>query len=141
MGGYGAAKWAFTYPETFSRLINFSGGVDIVPRIEHYKEKLGVPVTETVFGDLSAIEGSGHDIYHLMSELARTGKLKPEIYSCCGTEDIPVMEAHRKLVALGRELGFDVTAFEGPGRHDFHFWNQELKKVIYDWLPLEKPAY
>jgi len=36
MSGYGAFKWAFTYPGNFSHVINFSGGVDIRPRLEHY---------------------------------------------------------------------------------------------------------
>ena len=37
MGGYGAMKWAFTFPERFSHVISFSGGVVMEPRLEHYK--------------------------------------------------------------------------------------------------------
>ena len=138
MGGYGAAKWALTFPQTFSHFISFSGGVDILPRIEHYKKKLGVPVTKAVFGDLDHIKDSEHDIFHLLKENSRTGGPLPRIYACCGDDDLPVKEANRNLVRLGKELGYDVTAFEGPGKHDFQFWDKELEKVISQWLPVER---
>lgn len=67
MGGYGALKWAFTYPQTFSHLLNFSGGVDIVDRIAYYKERPETAKTmETVYGNLDKVKDSKHDNYWLL---------------------------------------------------------------------------
>ena len=37
------------------------------------------------------------------------------------------------------ELGADVTYEEGPGAHEWDFWNRYIKKVL-DWLPLDKDS-
>lgn len=137
MGGYGAAKWAFRYPGRFSHLISFSGGLDIMPRIEHYKQHLGVKASEMVFGKLEEIEQSKHNIFQLMEDYNRNNEKLLSIYSCSGTEDLPAMHAHLMFIKLAAEHGHEVTSFEGPGKHDFDFWDQELKKVICDWLPLK----
>ncbi len=33
----------------------------------------------------------------------------------------------------------DVTYEEGPGGHEWDFWNRYIKKVL-DWLPLQEEA-
>ncbi len=136
MGGYGAVKWAFTYPDIFSHVINFSGGLNILPRIEYYKKMIGVEQTKAVFGNLDEIENSRHDIYWLMQEYMKNDNSRLRIYSCSGTEDLPATEAHMLFVRIAEKLGYDITTFTGPGGHDFDFWDEVLKKVIYQWLPL-----
>ncbi len=42
----------------------------------------------------------------------------------------------QKLERTARELGFDITTSYGIGKHDFIYWDEELKKVIYTWLPV-----
>lgn len=135
MGGYGALKWAFTHPATFSHLINFSGGVDIMDRLAYYKQRDDVSDMEVVYGDLDQVKDSRHDNYWLLRNYDRSAWPLPKLYTCCGTEDGPVLGVHRRLAELYRELGGDVTTFECPGRHDFHFWNTALEKVMYEWLP------
>ena len=136
MGGYGAAKWAFTYPGVFSNLVSFSGGLNIIPRIEYYKQKIGLEQTKAIFGNLDDSENSRHNIFRLMTESRDKNDPALRIYSCSGTEDIPASKAHDVFVKKAVEYGHDVTVFKGPGEHDFDFWDQELKKVIYEWLPL-----
>lgn len=78
MGGYGALKWAFTYPQTFSHLLNFSGGVDIVDRIAYYKERPETAKTmETVYGNLDKVKDSKHDNYWLLKIMIRINILFP----------------------------------------------------------------
>ena len=36
-------------------------------------------------------------------------------------------------------MGVDVTYEEGPGAHEWDFWNRYIKKVL-DWLPLDKDS-
>mgnify|MGYP000782945459 CR=1 FL=1 len=38
-----------------------------------------------------------------------------------------------------KKLGVDVTYEEGPGAHEWDFWNRYIKKVL-DWLPLDKDS-
>lgn len=142
MGGYGALKWAFSYPETFSHLMNFSGGVDIVDRIAYYKLRPEtVKTMETVYGDLDKVKDSKHDNYWLLKNYDTSRYPLPRLFSSCGTEDGPVFGVHRKLVEMYQELGGDVTVFECKGIHDFHFWNKALEKAMYTWLPNEREKY
>lgn len=142
MGGYGALKWAFTYPQTFSHLLNFSGGVDIVDRIAYYKERPETAKTmETVYGNLDKVKDSKHDNYWLLKNYDTDQYPLPRLFSSCGTEDGPVFGVHRKLVEMYRELGGDVTVFECEGVHDFHFWNKALERAMYTWLPNEREKY
>ena len=47
------------------------------------------------------------------------------------------MEANRAYARELKDLGYPVSYEEGPGGHDWEFWNTYIKKVV-DWLPLEK---
>ena len=42
-------------------------------------------------------------------------------------------------IEVTTELGADVTYEEGPGAHEWDFWNRYIKKVL-DWLPLDKDS-
>ena len=53
----------------------------------------------------------------------------------CGTEDFGI-NTSRQLSAYFRDLGLDITYEEGPGSHEWDFWNEYIHKVL-DWLPLE----
>jgi len=137
MGGYGAFKWAFTYPETFSHVISFSGGVDIRPRLEFYKSQLDTKQIEQVFGNLDAVPDSPHDIFWLIRKAKSEGRPFPRLFSCCGTEDKAGFLNHTNLVKVLNELNADLTVYTAPGRHDFWFWDDALRRVIRDWLPLK----
>lgn len=143
MGGYGATKWAFTYPETFSHVISFSGGLDIEPRLKFYTEGPGSKFSpnaakelELVFGDLREALHGKHNIYDLARQCAQSEYGLPRLYVCCGEQD-QVHDQQIKLADLYRELGGDVTECYGPGHHDFHYWNPQLERVLTQWLPLD----
>lgn len=139
MGGYGALKWAFTYPETFSHLLNFSGGVDIMDRLAYYRDRPETAKTmETVYGDLNKVKDSIHDNYWLLKHYDTAKYPLPRLFSSCGMQDTPVFLVHRKLAQLYREAGGDVTVYEWEGLHDFHFWNRALEQAMYHWLPNER---
>ena len=52
----------------------------------------------------------------------------------CGVND-GLLEGNRKLAAYLQKKDFEVTYEEGPGAHEWDFWNRHIKRVI-DWLPL-----
>ena len=62
----------------------------------------------------------------------------PHMYLACGLDD-PLLSPNRKFRDTMRELGVDVTYEEGPGAHEWDFWNRYIKKVL-EWLPLDKDS-
>ena len=45
--------------------------------------------------------------------------------------------ANRDFRDFLNENGVDLTYVEGPGKHDWVFWDTYIKKVL-DWLPLNR---
>lgn len=56
------------------------------------------------------------------------------MYLCCGTED-GLVTANRDFRDFLNENGVDLTYVEGPGKHDWVFWDTYIKKVL-DWRRL-----
>jgi S-formylglutathione hydrolase FrmB len=38
---------------------------------------------------------------------------------------------------MARSLGLDLTYEEGPGEHEWGYWDQQIQKVLA-WLPLRR---
>jgi S-formylglutathione hydrolase FrmB len=57
---------------------------------------------------------------------------------CCGTEDF-LLQANRDYRDFLQKEEIDFTYEEGPGSHDWDFWDTYIKRVL-DWLPLENAA-
>lgn len=91
---------------------------------------------EAIFGDLSEIEKSDVNPQRLAEKIKEEGGEFPRMYLCCGIDD-PLLEPNREFRDVMRGLGVDVTYEEGPGAHEWDFWNRYIKKII-DWLPLDK---
>lgn len=53
----------------------------------------------------------------------------------CGTEDV-LIENDQNFRDFLLKNSVDLTYMEGPGKHDWEFWDTYIKKVL-DWLPLE----
>ena len=60
----------------------------------------------------------------------------PKIYLACGTE-AGLLGPNRAYRDMFREAGLDLTYEEGPGNHNWEFWDEYIRHVL-DWLPLEK---
>jgi putative tributyrin esterase len=135
MGGYGAFKLALTHPERFAAAVSLSGGVDICavfkpnndPNNQAWLEQM-----RNIFGDLSKVSSSNNDLFALVEKVAQ-GKIKPKLYQCCGTEDFLYADnlRFRDFVST---LPLDLTYAEGPGEHNWAFWDNMIQKVLA-WLP------
>ena len=138
MGGYGAFKWCFTYPETFSRVLNFSGGLDVRPRMEYYKNRLDNRQVKQVYGEnLDAVPDGPHDVFWLIRQVKASGRPFPKIFTACGTEDVAGSYSQEGLLRTLEEIGEVPARYSAPGHHDFWFWDEALKKAITEWLPLK----
>jgi putative tributyrin esterase len=81
MGGYGALKLALTLPEQFAAAASLSGVLDVAERRVDRSEDF-----ELIFGAGGPQRGSAHDLFQLATSLASSGRPKPRLYQCCGTE-------------------------------------------------------
>ncbi|MGI6706749.1 MAG: alpha/beta hydrolase [Clostridia bacterium] len=140
MGGYGAIRNGLKYAETFGYIGAFSSALIL----ENAKKSTDDAPSfmgqrsyyESMFGDLDKLDGSDNDYKGLVLNLKKNGKPIPKMYMSCGTEDF-LLEANRDYRDFLNEQGVDLTYEEGPGGHDWDFWDTYIKKFI-DWLPLEK---
>jgi S-formylglutathione hydrolase FrmB len=134
MGGYGALKLGLTYPDRYAAAASLSGAVDIVADIKGHglhDEKLWRAEMENVFGDLSKLLGSKHDLLALAKKVAK-GTVKPRLYQCCGTEDFLYADNLRFRDEI-RKLPLDLTYEEAPGEHVWAFWDKMIQNVL-KWM-------
>ena len=60
--------------------------------------------------------------------------IRDRFYLACGTED-GLLGVNRQFRDHLLRLGYDVTYEEGPGVHDWYFWDEYILKAL-NWLPL-----
>ena len=128
MGGYGAFKLALSKPETFLAAASMSGSCDL-SNLRAKPEDFGL-----IFGDVRGIAESGSDLVQLAQTLARSAKPKPLLFQSCGTEDF-LLESNRRFRDAIAPLGFAHHYQEGPGQHDWAYWDAAIQRVLA-WLPL-----
>lgn len=136
MGGFGAIHTAFAYPETFGGVVALSSALiihnletmdegfsDIMANYEYYCE---------VFGDLKTVKDSDNNPEVLYKKLKEAGKDIPPVYMAIGTEDFLYNE-NQIMRKFFEEQGADFIYEEGPGIHDWKFWNNYILKGL-DWV-------
>lgn len=140
MGGYGAIRNGLKYAENFGCVIGLSAALvhdtwkdaDNSAPIFTFRRNY----YEAIFGEYDKVKGSDKDPKALLLKLKEEGRPVPKMYLCCGTED-GLITANRDFRDFLNENGVDLTYVEGPGKHDWVFWDTYIKKVL-DWLPLNR---
>lgn len=140
MGGYGAIRNGLKYAENFGCVIGLSAALvhdtwkdaDNSAPIFTFRRNY----YEAIFGEYDKVKGSDKDPKALLLKLKEEGRPVPKMYMCCGTED-GLVTANRDFRDFLNENGVDLTYVEGPGKHDWVFWDTYIKKVL-DWLPLNR---
>ncbi|MCI8441345.1 MAG: esterase family protein [Provencibacterium sp.] len=139
MGGYGAIRNGLKYYETFGYIASFSGALHI---LEDIGSPQRVPLKNELycFGDLQEAVKSDKNprvlVRRLLQQIKENPDIRfPKILMTCGTQDqlIAVNRTYRDFLT---ENGFDLTWYEGPGGHDWDFWDLSIRKTL-DWLPLD----
>ncbi len=129
MGGFGALHTALAYPDTFGGVVALSsaliihtiskmkpGDSDDLANYEYYRE---------VFGELETLPESDKNPEVLYKKLVNEGRNIPEIYMAIGTEDFLYNENQIMRKFLTEEKA-DFKYEEGPGIHDWNFWNKYI---------------
>ena len=138
MGGYGAFYAALTKPEQYAAAVSLSGAIDLYGEDEKPK---GTAFSQETF---KSIYGEHCEYYkkekHCLRTIARrqveAGVDLPKFYIACGTEDF-LYESNQTGRDYFKSLGLDVTYEEGPGKHEWDFWDTYIRRVINGWLPLK----
>ncbi|WP_320128520.1 alpha/beta hydrolase family protein [uncultured Sphaerochaeta sp.] len=138
MGGYGAFKIGLGNPGRFLAIASLSGGL-ITHKENDGKDSPVVGLAhwfKWVYGENNEhYDANNEDLLCIVKNMVKEGALLPKIYQCCGTEDFLYSDNVFFRDVL-HNLKVDVTYEEGPGRHDWDFWDPYIKKIL-DWLPLK----
>ena len=129
MGGYGALHISLAYPERFGACIAMSSAMMIHEYAQIGRRKTDVVAREMmldVFGDPKTVEASDKNPETQYLKLKEKGSPIPRIYLACGTEDT-LIEHNRDFAAFLRDQGADYIFDEGPGAHNWRFWNKYLE--------------
>lgn len=139
MGGFGAIRNGLKYHDTFGYIAGLSSALIL----DHINERTNdAPFflerrdyMESCLGDLSQVLESDINPMWLVRKLTAENAELPKVYLACGFSD-SLLNANIQFRDYIKALGVNVTYEEGPGGHDWDFWNRYIKKVL-DWLPLE----
>ena len=145
MGGYGAVKLALNYPERYGAAASFSGCLDLEGLIgsmtaqglasQPLPDKLrrGADELKRALGSPEEFSGSPNDLMSLAK--AADPARCPALYLSCGTED-PLMGCNRSFTAMLDQNGIPYTWFDGPGGHDWEFWDSQIRQAL-EWMEEE----
>lgn len=124
MGGYGALHTALNYPERFSGCIALSSALRIHAMASGLLDGvMPEAMLRDVFGDLSKLPESDRNPEWQYKKLRAAGAKLPSIYLAIGTED-SLYSVNQEFRAFLDEQGADFRYEEGPGGHNWTFWNE-----------------
>ena len=138
MGGYGAVMSALRRPGQYAAAASLSGAVWKLDDIPVIDGDVVFPVMKPlihIFGEqFERYDRATCDIPTMLQNAVDGGVDLPKLYQCCGTGDFLYAD-NLKFKAFAETLDIDYTYEEGPGLHDFDFWDPYIRRVL-DWLPL-----
>jgi S-formylglutathione hydrolase FrmB len=136
MGGYGALRLGLARPRQFAAVASLSGALDFVRRLRE-AGKSGSRISKAEWDGIAGSErdasGTDSDLYHLARRLAAEPGTAPAIYLSCGTED-DLLRDNRAFHRHLDEVGYRHHYAEGPGAHDWAYWDGQIQRVL-EWLP------
>jgi S-formylglutathione hydrolase FrmB len=143
MGGFGALRNGLKYHGTFGYIACLSGAIHIVeyPLDEPGRNVIG---EDACFGDIRTAALTDRNPRMVAEALFSQRKASveiefPKVYIACGTEDY-LLRANQVFADFLKANGVDVTYEEGPGMHDWDFWDTYIQKVLA-WLPIQKVSH
>jgi len=130
MGGYGALRCTLLRPGQYGFCGAFASPYLILKEfMDYYREtgRLDVPDFPAIFGENLEWKPE-YEILHLAERLHKE-KIKPQIYTACGTEDY-LYDVNIRFRDAMQAYDFDYTYEEWPANHDWNFFNQALDKAL-----------
>ena len=135
MGGYGAIRNGLKYSDTFGSIIGLSSALHMFEE----EEQPGIVDYDAIgLGPLDETRNSDKNPRVLIERLKASGVPLPKVYLACGEGD-GLLQCNRLYRDLFRDAGFELTYYEGPGAHEWDFWDDQIRRAL-DWLPLDAAA-
>jgi S-formylglutathione hydrolase FrmB len=136
MGGFGAFKCALNCPEKFAAAASLSGAVDSYHLLSQRQQP--DPELSMFMESVENLKGSINDLYTAAKKTSELpAEQRPKLYQACGTEDFLHKDNIHYRDFITDLNAFDYTYEEGPGTHEWAFWDNYIQRVL-KWLPLEK---
>lgn len=144
MGGYGAFKAALRNPDSYAAAASLSGGMSCGAGegwncSVSSSRPADVPTARferAAFGEHGEyLNPEENDLKVLLKSAMESGKPMPKLYQACGTEDF-VYACNLEYRDYALQLGAPLTYEEGPGIHNWDFWDPFIRRVV-NWLPTE----
>lgn len=132
MGGYGALKYAFNYPERFAGVGAFSPVVDIANF--KYNDLVKKSDWGLIFGNHS-IKNTKNDIKWLMSvDNPKKNKVNDLlVYTSAGDTDFLLQENLEYKLDFSYRFGKNYCWHQGVGGHEWSLWDTEIQN-FFEWI-------
>jgi S-formylglutathione hydrolase FrmB len=128
MGGYGTLKAALLHPELYCAAACFSGVLSLEVLSTHADDARKEEF-RFLFGDLSGLRGGEHDPAVWLRRAARNPAALPRLFVSCGRQD-DLYPLSRAFPGICASLGIPVEYHEEDGKHDWFFWDNEIKRFL-----------
>ena len=138
MGGYGAVKIALNRPEKYEALASLSGVLDYVGFTEMVLagnwEDMSPQEIQSFHGEAGKPEEWENPLF-LVEKLAKDEN-RPRLIQFCGTEDF-LYENNQKFRKVAESNGYGHVYMEGPGDHEWPYWDKMIQRAIQFFLNLD----
>lgn len=123
MGGYGAVRCALGKPGFYAAFADLSGAVNPV-ELEPKMAALGFDFFryDLLFGGVDQLPGTQNDLFRLIRDWPEDAA-RPQACVYCGREDEVNTGMNRELFEALKGRGFPARFFDGPGGHDWVYWD------------------
>ena len=140
MGGFGACRNGLKYSDVFSKVAILSGAVHFYEYPVEWTEANGNIAGEARnFGNIEEYRNSDRNPRFLIEQIRKDpDRVFSDFYVACGLQDIEI-DANRSIANALKEAGANVTYEEGPGLHDWYFWDEYIQHVLR-WLDYKSEA-
>ncbi len=132
MGGYGAFKVAFAQPERFAAAASFSGVLSL-EFIRLFPNDPRRPEFANIFGDLEKLFGGENDPAVWYLRAAQDVSRLPRLFMSCGQQE-DLYPLNQMVYAAFQKLGIPVDYHEENARHDWFFWDREIRRFLTEVL-------
>ena len=136
MGGFGALRTGLAYPDTFGKIAALSSALimhDICGMKPGEFYQVGnYYYFRNCFGDLDKLIESENNPETLVKKNLNQGKVFPDIYMACGTDDF-LLKHNKRFYDFLLTHNVKAEYIEDNGSHDMEFWNKYFAKS-FEWM-------
>ncbi len=132
MGGYGAFRAAFDYPQNFAGAFSLSGTLDVSEDAFRGRHP---DLYRNGFGSDTDPRPQDNLVARLADPEFSVGEPPTRFFATCGEGD-RLYDQNLRFVEAAEAAGLPLEWQSGPGVHNFRFWNQWLPPAV-DYVTAE----